>query len=134
LLPQVLVVAQGNYSVAVPQKLRAQLAILGSLGGIVVHCAVAEDADVGIVEEVGHAAGLGEGFLGLIGKAIAPFGQQLQEAALQFRAGIDELAQPLQLLLGGSGPGAQLGAAMASSPRRSRISYRSSSSASRWLA
>ncbi len=69
------VVANRNNPVAAAHQLCPAFYISGSLCWLVVDGAVTENADVGSVEEVRDATGLGDGLLGLVGQAVEACGQ-----------------------------------------------------------
>jgi len=94
LLGEVPVVADDEDSVASVDELSAQLFVPGSLGGLVVDGAVAEEVEVGGVEEVGDAGEVGDGFLGFVGEAVVAGGEGFEEAAFEVGTGVGEGVEP----------------------------------------
>ncbi len=69
LCDQVTVIADDHHRVAARPQFGAQGLVLAALLGPVVDAAVTKDADVRLVEEIGHAARFGDFTLGIVGQA-----------------------------------------------------------------
>ncbi len=97
LLGHILVVPDDDYLVAARLQFGAQGFVPAALFGLVVDRAVAEDAYVRLVKEIGHAARCGDFALGIVGQAQALGSEDVQEAAFQVGAGVGERTQPGQV-------------------------------------
>jgi hypothetical protein len=86
LFGEVSVVADDEDSAAFVDQLSAQLFVSGSLGGLVVDGAVAEEVEVGSVEEIGDGVEVEDGFLGFVREAMVTDGDSVEELAFHVGA------------------------------------------------
>jgi hypothetical protein len=96
LLQQIAVVTDDDHAVTPSGEFPALLAISGSLRRLIMDRAVAEDAHVGLIEEIGDAAHLWDFFLCVVGETPAVHIQQVEEASFQLRTSVGQRAQPRQ--------------------------------------
>ena len=82
----VAVVTDNHYTVAAIDQLPAEINITRCLGGLVMHRAVTENADVRCVKKVGYAMRFGDGSLRFVWQPVITCCQGREESSFNLRA------------------------------------------------